>query len=268
MSEYKEIPLNQIKTKSNYRKTFNDKTLKELAVSIKENGVLEPIIVRANGDGFEIIAGERRVRASHLAKLATIPAIVREVSDGDFLKFQLIENIQREDVPFMEEAYGLRDLRDKHDADISELAKLLGKSEVYIDYMLKLTQMSADAQEAARHGELTKSDAVLVARLPNHENQSTAARDLRRTNKKDCITVSGARKYVQKHFSDTGLCQPRPSPIKRQNGNDFCANWKKHLLTFNCQQFEYFKTIARGRTDTDVLSEAVERVMMNLRVGA
>src|SRR5204863_531250 len=83
MQELKAIPLNQIHARENYRKTFRDASLKELAQSIKENGVLEPIIVRPNQNGYEIIAGERRFRAASLAKLVTIPAVVREVADGD-----------------------------------------------------------------------------------------------------------------------------------------------------------------------------------------
>lgn len=110
--ELKQIPINQIHAASNYRKTFNDKSLKELAASIKENGVLEPIIVRPNSNGFQIIAGERRYRASKIAGIVTIPAVVRDVADADILKLQIIENVQREGVPFMEEAYAIKKLRD------------------------------------------------------------------------------------------------------------------------------------------------------------
>lgn len=262
MDELKEIALNQIKTKNNYRKTFRDKSLKELAQSIKENGVLEPVIVRQNGTGFELIAGERRVRAAFLANVATVPAIVKEISDRDILKIQMIENIQREDVPFMEEAYGLRDLRDKCDLDTSELAKMVGKSDFYVFVMLKMTEMHAEAQEAARKGELLKSVVFHIAKLKNKELQGIAARDLRRSKKDKLITESCARKYIKTNFSEQGLLQRRRTKIQKSYGNDFSANWKKYLLTFNCQQFEYFKAIARGRTDVPTLSEAVEQVML------
>lgn len=263
MDEFKQIPLNQIKTKSNYRKTFHEKSLKELAESIKENGVLEPIIVRQNGKAasFEVIAGERRVRASHLAGLATIPAIVKEVADKDFLKLQLIENIQREGVQFMEEAFGLRDLREKCDMDTSELARFIGKSQQYIDLMLKLTVMAKEAQEAARNGELLKSVAVHIARLPSVDNQIQMARDLRRTRKDKLISEWGARTYIQQNFSDSVKPKKQRNTIQKQNGNDFQANWKKYLVNFSCEQFENFKSIVRGRTDTQTLSEAVDLVM-------
>lgn len=110
-AEFKNIALNQIHAKNNYRKTFRDATLSELATSIKEHGVIQPIIVRPNKKGFEIIAGERRFRASQLAGLVMIPAVIRETNDADVLKEQLIENVQREAVPFMEEADGIRKLR-------------------------------------------------------------------------------------------------------------------------------------------------------------
>jgi len=261
MSELKEIALNELNVKSNYRKTFNDKSLKELAESIKENGLVEPIIVRPNGNGYEIVAGERRVRACHIAKLVTIPAIIKNISDKDFLKIQLLENVQRENVPFMEEAFGIRDLRDKCDLDNSEIAKMLGKSEIYVFYMLKLTEMAREAQEAARHGELSKSVAVHIAKLKTADNQIQATRDLRRKDKNKLISEWTARKYIQAHFSESGVCKPRRSPIEKSEGNDFKANWKKHLVNFTCPQFEHWKAIVRGRTDTETLAEAVDVVM-------
>jgi ParB family chromosome partitioning protein len=116
--ELKQIPINQIHAASNYRKTFNDKSLKELAASIKENDVLEPIIVRPNNNGYQIVAGERRYRASKMAGKVTIPAVVREIADADILKVQIIENVQREGVQFMEEAYAIKKLRDDCTLDV------------------------------------------------------------------------------------------------------------------------------------------------------
>jgi ParB family chromosome partitioning protein len=154
--ELKQIPINQIHGGSNYRKTFNDKSLKELAQSIKENGVLEPIIVRPNSNGFQIVAGERRYRASKLAGKVTIPAVVREVDDADILKLQIIENVQREGVQFMEEAYAIKKLRDDCTLDIKEIANTVGKSEAYVYYMLRLTAMTDDARAIAEKGWISK----------------------------------------------------------------------------------------------------------------
>lgn len=265
-----EIPLNQINIKENYRKTFDESTLKELAQSIKENGVLEPVLVYPNGKGFNLIAGERRVRACYIAKLATVPAIVRDkISDKEFLKLQLIENIQREGVQYMEEAYGLRDLRDRCDLDISELAKFIGKSEVYVQSVIKLTQMSREAQDAALKGELGKTVAIHIARLPQPDQQTQAAQDLRREKKTHIVTDWTARGYIAKNFPETGLCQPRKNGIQKKFGrsSDYEANWKKYLITFNCQQFEQFKRILRGRTTTEAFSDAVGMIMREAEKG-
>ena len=205
-TEMKEIPLNKITVKSNYRKTFNDKTLKELANSITENGVLEPILVKKVGSGFyNVIFGERRVRAARIAKLATIPAIIKEVEEQDVLKIQLIENIQREGVPFMEEALGLRDLRDQCDLNISELAQFIGKSEIYVLRTIALTECPPDVQDVFRKGFVSKSVAWHIARLPEHTMQTKAAQDLSRNCKSELITEWTARAYIKRNFSETGL---------------------------------------------------------------
>ncbi|HQU82981.1 MAG TPA: ParB/RepB/Spo0J family partition protein [Pyrinomonadaceae bacterium] len=259
---YEEIPLNSIITIENYRKTFNDKSLDELAKSILANGVVEPILVRRNGVGFDLIAGERRVRGSLIAGMVKIPAIIKEnVSDGDFLKIQLLENIQRENVPYMEEARGLRRLRAECDLDISEMSKILGKSDATIYNLLLLTKMSKEAQDAANKGELGKMVAVRIARLPNHDLQDQAAKDLRRKNRDKLVSDRFARNYFQENFGERQVRMPKKTKIQKSFGNDYQANWKKYLVRFSVEQFEYFKSIVKGRTETGVLAEAVEVVM-------
>lgn len=210
MNNFQEIPLNSIIVKSNYRKTFNDKSLNELADSIKENGCLEPIIVRRKGDCFELIAGERRTRAAKIAGLVTLPAIIKEnVSDEDFLKFQLIENIQRENVQYMEEARGLKALREECDLDTAEMCKMLGKSEATIYNLLLLNKMSEVALDAANNNQLTKIVAIRIARLPNHDQQNEAAKALRRKQKDKLVTDRFARQYFQNTFGERQLKQPK-----------------------------------------------------------
>jgi ParB family transcriptional regulator, chromosome partitioning protein len=199
-NEFKEVPLNQIHAASNYRKTFHDKTLKELADSIRVNGVIEPIILRPNATGFEIVAGERRFRASQLAGLVTIPSVIRDLADGDVLKVQIIENVQREGVPFMEEADGIKKLRDEMTLDVAEIAKMIGKSEWYIYMMLRLTSLSDDAQRIARNGWISKAVAWQIAKLPNTDFQTQAANDLARTNRDKLITGSGAKHYISRQL--------------------------------------------------------------------
>ena len=260
-AELKNIAINQIHAKSNYRKIFKDSTLAELATSIKENGVIEPIIVRPNKKGFEIIAGERRFRASQLAGLVTIPAVVRETSDEDVLKVQIIENVQREAVPFMEEADGVRKLRDDCVLDVKEIARTLGKSDAYVYLMLKLTSMPKEVQDIARNGWITKSVAWEIAKLPNSDYQIQAANDLARTKSGDHISPNRARFYISENFGELGRKKRSGGVAKLNGGNDFVANWKHYLVRFTGDQFEAFKKIVRGRTETSIIAEAVDVVM-------
>lgn len=262
--ELLEIALNQIKTKSNYRKSFNDKSLKELAQSIRENGVIEPIIVQPNRDGFYLVAGERRVRAAGIAGLVSIPAIVKEISDGEFLKIQLVENIQREGVHFMDEARAIRQMRDDLSLDIGEIVKILGKSEAYVYYQLKVTQMSPSAQDACNKGEISKSVAWQISKLPNKEHQTQTATDLRRSEKSNLITERTAKQYIEENFGDKRVFRPKRNYSQKIAGNDFQTNWKKYLVNFTGEQFEHFKRIVKGRTDTHTISEAVEVVMIKM----
>lgn len=257
-----EIPLNQIHAASNYRKTFDEGPLKELAQSIKENGVIEPIIVRRNGKGYQIVAGERRFRASKMAGAATIPAVVRDVTDGEILKMQIIENVQRAGVPFMEEAYGLQKLRDDCSLDVAEICKIVGKSDSWVYQTLALTRMHGEAQRLAVNGFLSKPVAILISRLQNEEDQCKAASDLARTQKGKLVDIRFARQYVEQKIGANGKPRTVRNTAQRQNGNDYLSNWKKYLVRFSYDEFERFKNIVKGRTQTDVLAEAVELVML------
>ncbi len=256
-----EIPLNQIHAKENYRKTFKDRSLAELAASIRENGVIEPIIVRPNENGYEIIAGERRFRASLAAGLATIPAMIRDVNDDQVLKLQIVENVQRENVPFMEEADAVRRLRNELDLDVDEICKMIGKSNSYVYHMLKLTAMPDQAQTICRNGWISKAVAWHIAKLPNDDYQIKAANDLARTQQGKLVTENGAKSYIRDNFQSDSAPNLRKTRIQATGGNEFSANWKKHLVAFNCEQFEAWKGVVRGRTETAVLAEAVDVVM-------
>jgi ParB/RepB/Spo0J family partition protein len=261
--KFEEVPLNHIHAKSNYRETFDEADLKELAQSIKENGVIEPIIIRPNGKGYAIIAGERRWRAAKMARLATIPSVIRDVTDQEVLKLQLIENVQRKGVPFMEEAYGLQRLRDEHDLDVAEICRMIGKSDAWVYQTLSLTRMHGEAQRLAKNGFLSKPVSILIARLSNPEDQCKAANDLARTQKGKLVDIRFARRYVEEKIEANGKPVMRRirNSIQKQNGNDYMANWKRYLVNFDHEQFERFKAIVRGRTQTDVLAEAVDLVM-------
>jgi ParB/RepB/Spo0J family partition protein len=259
--ELKQIPINQIHAASNYRKTFNDKSLKELAASIKENDVLEPIIVRPNNNGYQIVAGERRYRASKMAGKVTIPAVVREIADADILKVQIIENVQREGVQFMEEAYGVKRLRDELTLDVTEICKIIGKSDAYVYYMLQLTNMSDDARSIAEKGWISKTVAWEISKLTDKESQTRAANDLARPKRDNLVTQNGAKSYIRDTFKDSARRLRNERQGHFGNKSDYTANWKYFLVRLNSEQFEQFKKIVRGRTENGVLAEAVDCVM-------
>jgi len=263
--ELKEIPINKIDVDENYRKTFDEKPLAGLTRSIRKNGVIQPIVVRPKGDRFVLVAGERRLRASREADKVTIPAVIRDLTDQiDIIELQLVENIQKEGVPFMEEAYGLQKLRDRGALDIKEIAERIGKSEAYVYMQLKCAAMEADARRIAENGWISKGVAWEITKLPDATSQIKAANDLARTKRDKLITVSSAKSYIADNFGDSSTALRRKRQAAASFGNasgDFAANWKHHLVRFTAEQFEKFKKVVRGRTETAVLAEAVDCVM-------
>lgn len=262
--ELREIPINQIDVEDNYRKTFDEKKLAELAQSIRKNGVIQPVVLRPKGDRFVLVAGERRLRASKLADKVLIPAVIRELSDSvDIIELQLIENIQKEDVSYMEEAYGLQKLRDKGSLDVKEIARRIGKSEAYVYYAIRLTTMSPTARDLCEKGWIGRGAAFEISKLKDEDQQTQAANDLARTHKERLITASGAKNYIRDNFGDSAgaLTKKRVEKFGLGSHVDYAANWKHHLVRFENHQFERFRAIVRGRTENAVLSEAVDLVM-------
>lgn len=149
------------------RKAFDEAELQELSDSIKHNGLIQPIIVREIKNGhYEIIAGERRFRASHLAKLKHIPAIVREFSDQEALAVALIENIQRKDLNAIEESLGYKRLIDEFKLTHVELSKVTGRSRSHITNILRLLNLHAEVQEMVIRGQLDMGHARALLPLP------------------------------------------------------------------------------------------------------
>ncbi|MGR4072414.1 ParB/RepB/Spo0J family partition protein [Streptococcus parasuis] len=144
---------------------FDEEKLLELAQSIKENGVIQPIIVRRSPlIGFELLAGERRLRASQLAGLTEIPAVIKHLSDDDLLYQAIIENLQRSDLNPIEEAHSYEKLIEKgltHD----EIAQIMGKSRPYITNLLRLLHLSESTRQAVETGKITQGHARQLVAL-------------------------------------------------------------------------------------------------------
>ena len=151
------------------RVQFKEETIDELADSIAERGILQPILLRPHGDGFEIVAGERRWRAAQRARLHTIPAIVREIDDSTAAEIALIENVQREDLNAIEEAEGYRQLIERHGHTQENIAKLVHKSRSHVANLLRLLDLPDFVRQSLLRGDISMGHARAVATAPDPE---------------------------------------------------------------------------------------------------
>lgn len=175
----KQIPLAQIGANPDQpRKTFTDAELADLAASIKEKGVLQPILLRAVANRpymYEIVAGERRYRASKMAGLAEIPALVKTLDDGNAMEIALIENVQRENLNPIEEAAAYKNIMEKCGYSMDDVSRLIGKSESHIRNMLRICALPDSVKEMVKSGELSASHARTIAVA---ENPAELAREI------------------------------------------------------------------------------------------
>lgn len=167
----RKVPIEFLKANPrNPRRTFADAELGELADSIKQRGVIQPIVVRpvkGAQDRYEIIAGERRWRASQLAGLHEVPIVPVEVNDSDALEIMIIENVQREDLNAMEEAQGYHALADEFKHSQDDIAKIVGKSRSHVANMMRLTKLPAEVQSLIASSQLTAGHARALIGVPD-----------------------------------------------------------------------------------------------------
>ncbi len=178
-SELKDVPVDLIRRgKYQPRRDMDQEALQELANSIQAQGVMQPIVLRPVGEGkYEIIAGERRWRATQLAGLDSIPALVREVPDEAAIAMALIENIQREDLNPIEEALALQRLQQEFELTQQQVAEAVGKSRTTVTNLLRLMSLRDDVRTLLEHGDLEAGHGKALLGLPG-EDQSAAARNV------------------------------------------------------------------------------------------
>ena len=166
------VDLDKLKAREDQpRKNFDDDSLEELANSIKADGVIQPIVVRKVGDKYEIIAGERRFRASKLAGLEKVPIVIKNVSDRKARELALVENIQREYLNPIEEAISLKTLMEEYKLTQQELSDIVGKSRSYIANNLRLLNLSDYIKEYLIRGELSPSQGRTLLSLETEEER-------------------------------------------------------------------------------------------------
>jgi ParB family chromosome partitioning protein len=158
------------------RTRFDEEALERLTVSIREHGVVQPILVRRRGNRFELIAGERRWRAAQRAGISKIPVVIRDVPDGDLLEIALTENVQREDLNPIEEAQAYQKLIERVGLTQEALAARFGRDRSYITNYLRLLRLPEDVQHLVEEGRLSTGHARTVLGLPHHDQQRRAAR--------------------------------------------------------------------------------------------
>ena len=158
------------------RRAFDEAKLEELAASIRDQGVIQPLIVRRNGDGYELIAGERRLRAAMKAGLKEVPVVVREASDNDSLQLALIENLQREDLNPIEEADAYRRLHEEFHSTQEEVAEKVGKSRPAVANAMRLLLLPKEIQQELAQGRLAAGQARALLALGNEAMITAVAR--------------------------------------------------------------------------------------------
>lgn len=174
-----EIYLDQVTARKDQpRRNFNEESLQELKNSIKEHGVLQPVLLRPVGDKYEIVAGERRWRAARLAGLTKIPAIIKEMDDLQAAEVALIENIQRDDLSVIEEANGYKNLIDRFGYTQESLANRVGKSRSYIANCLRILGLPAQVVEMVEKGIITGGHARALLSLSGEKDIIKAAQEV------------------------------------------------------------------------------------------
>ena len=173
----RKVPIEHVRANPrNPRKLFSDAELNELSASIRERGIIQPIVVRARAaDNFEIIAGERRWRAAQRANLHEVPIVVLDVTDGEALELAIIENVQRSDLNPLEEATGYQSLANEFNHSQDDIAKVVGKSRSHIANTLRLLKLPETVKAYINSGKLTAGHARA---LINHPDPEAAARDI------------------------------------------------------------------------------------------
>ena len=179
---YKQIDINEIEANENQpRKVFDDEKIEELATSIKENGLIQPIIVRKYNRNYQIIAGERRFRACKLAGLKTIPCVIKDIDDKQVDTYAIIENIQRENLSPIEEASAYKTLIDTYNMNQTELANKVGKKQSTIANKLRLLKLSDDVKYALKAKQITERHARAMLSLDEQKQQEVLKEVLKKS---------------------------------------------------------------------------------------
>ncbi len=229
--EIVEIKLDELRSNPYQpRKIFDEDALNELASSIREHGVFQPIIVKKSIKGYEIIAGERRVKASRLAGLETIPAIIRDFNDTEMMEIALLENLQRENLNAIEEANAYLKIMEAKNLTHDELAKVLGKSQSYVTNMIGLLRLPEEVKDMLVNGKISMTHARILSKISDYDtiislanriiNEGLSVREVEELAKGDNISkvVKVERKVKESDlkykYAEELLCEKLDSKVR------------------------------------------------------
>ena len=219
------------------RKNFDEEALNELASSIKEHGVFQPIIVKKSIKGYEIIAGERRFRASKLAGMQTIPAIVKDFSDEEMMQIALLENLQRENLTSIEEAKAYKSIIESMNITQDELAKKVGKSRSHVTNILGLLKLPASVQDMVLYNKLSMGHARVLSKLDDPKTiedlaQRVITEDLS-VRKLDSLVYDNEEKEVKTKKSSNNEYKYMENFLKEKLGTNVKINNNKISIKFS-----------------------------------
>lgn len=256
------IKVNDIKpNRFQPRRRIKDESLLELADSIREKGVIEPVIVRRSGSGYELIAGERRFRAVQKLGLPEIPAIVRQASDQEALELALIENIQRENLNPLDEAKGYERLQKEFSLTQEALAKKVGRERSTVANSLRLLTLPAEVQKMLEEDKLSAGHARAILMAGNQARQTSLAKE---------IVTKGlsVREAEAKARGEAGKQTPGPAPAKNKNLDQHLSNIQNEMQRALGTKVRLVpKGKAKGKIEIEYYSaEDFERIMERLKI--
>ena len=219
------------------RKNFDEEALNELALTIKEHGVFQPIIVKKSIKGYEIIAGERRFRASKLAGMQTIPAIVKDFSDEEMMQIALLENLQRENLTSIEEAKAYKSIIESMNITQDELAKKVGKSRSHVTNILGLLKLPASVQDMVLYNKLSMGHARVLSKLDDPKTiedlaQRVITEDLS-VRKLESLVYDNEEKEVKTKKSSNNEYKYMEDFLKEKLGTNVKINNNKISIKFS-----------------------------------
>lgn len=219
------------------RKNFDEEALNELASSIKEHGVFQPIIVKKSIKGYEIIAGERRFRASKLAGMQTIPAIIKDFSDEEMMQIALLENLQRENLTSIEEAKAYKSIIESMNITQDELAKKVGKSRSHVTNILGLLKLPASVQDMVLYNKLSMGHARVLSKLDDPKTiedlaQRVITEDLS-VRKLESLVYDNEEKEVKTKKSSNNEYKYMENFLKEKLGTNVKINNNKISIKFS-----------------------------------